>query len=164
MNDLAKEINELAEKLKTPTGDNDEDLATLGLLIEKTTEFRNRLEKKMKYSSPLKKKILRTQIVDLDNQLTQFRHGFVKFKAKCLEDKRIQAEKDAELDKLFDETDLLVAKMYIIAKHQMPTDFFKELERSIVDNLTPELVEDFYEIVAHLEATQLEDILAGKYI
>lgn len=163
MKELADELNELVAKIENSADNNDEeDIENFNLFLEKTIELRNRLEKKMKYSSPTKKRILRLQIIDLDNRIAQYKHGFKDFKGKCEEEKQVKAKKKAELDKLFDEADLKVAKMYIIAKYQAPKSFFNGLHHSIVDNLPPELVKEFYERVAYLEKTKLKEILAGK--
>jgi chromosome segregation ATPase len=162
MKDLADEIQALADRINNPENSDEEVLEICATMVEKLTEFRNRLAKKMKYSSPTKQRILRLQVIDIENQIEQYKQKIKTFREACEKEARTIAEQGEELDELFEQTDLQVAKMYIIAKHQMPKDFFDGLHASIVDNLTPELVQEFYERVAHLEATQLEDILAGK--
>lgn len=59
------------------------------------------------------------------------------------------------------EVEELSEKRYIIIKHTTP-HLFEEFRQISVDCLTPEEFQDFEERIAHLEATQLEDILAGK--
>lgn len=54
-----------------------------------------------------------------------------------------------------------VEKLFIIVKHQTP-HLFAEFEKISTEGLTAEEKQEFYDRIAHLEATQLEDILAGK--
>jgi Fic family protein len=162
MKKLADEVQALADRLQNPDNSDEDVLEICTKMVEKLCEFRAHLVKKMKYSSPTKQKILRLQIIDLENQIEQYKKEVKNFRSICEKETLEITEQEKKLDELFEDTDLQIAKMYIIAKHQMPKDFFEGLHRSIVDNLTPELVEEFYERVAHLEATRLEDILAGK--
>jgi hypothetical protein len=63
----------------------------------------------------------------------------------------------AMLDKGMEATE----KLFIIIKHQMP-HLFKEFEKTVVRDFTDEEKQEFYDKIAHLEATQLDEILGGK--
>jgi len=54
-----------------------------------------------------------------------------------------------------------VEKLFIIMKHQMP-HLFDEFKKIVVEGMTPEGEQEFYDKIAVLEATQLKEILAGK--
>lgn len=162
MKDLANEVKALMDKLANSTGDDAEDIATFTALQEKFTEFRNRLTKKMKYSSPTKARILRLQIVALDNQIAQYKQHFSKYQNSWEEEKRVIAEHEQKMDELFEDLDTQLEKMYIIAKHQMPKEFFEELQAKMFANITLEMRDEFLKRIAFLEETRLADILAGK--
>jgi hypothetical protein len=72
-----------------------------------------------------------------------------------------ESRKDDEMSRLLDEASIIHDKLYIIIKHQTP-EKFEEFRQISVDCLSPDQLEEFLERIAHLEATQLEDILAGK--
>jgi hypothetical protein len=52
-------------------------------------------------------------------------------------------------------------KLYIIVKHQTP-HLFDEFHKIVVQDMTPEEEQEFYDKIAVLEATMLDDILSGK--
>jgi len=165
MGNLPDDLKELFDEIDQSIYEDDEDYKEFAAKLKETIENRARFVKKMKYSSPTKQRFQRIQLVDLDNKIEQIKRKMKEYRESYQTERR-EEEKEAlrekQLDELFEQTDLHLAKMYIIAKHQMPKDFFEGLHASIVDNLPPELVQEFYERVAQLEATQLEDILAGK--
>lgn len=72
-----------------------------------------------------------------------------------------QSRKDDEMTRLLDEASKNHDKLYIIIKHQMP-EKFEEFRQISVDCLSPDELKEFEERIAHLEDTQLEEILAGK--
>lgn len=72
-----------------------------------------------------------------------------------------QTVKDEEMRRLLDDIQRRSEILYIIIKHQTP-HLFEEFHKIQTDTRTPEELEEFYARIAHLEATQLEDILAGK--
>jgi hypothetical protein len=72
-----------------------------------------------------------------------------------------QSRKDEEMAKLFDDMERNMEKLYIIIKHQTP-HLFEEFHRISTETFSPEMLEDFLERIAHLEATRLEEILKGK--
>lgn len=165
MKELAREIVDLAIKLQDLTDDdNDEqDIKNFNLFLEKSLEFRNLLEKKMKYSSPTKKQILRLQVIHLDNEIAQMKQKFKGFVEICEKQARIKAKYEKKLDKFLEQGESEMAKLYIIAKYHLPKAYHEELHVRLVENLTPEQVREFYKRVEHLDATQGEEIIAEDY-
>jgi len=72
-----------------------------------------------------------------------------------------ESRKNGEVSKLLDKGMEAVEKLYIIMKHQMP-HLFEEFKKTVLEGFTPEMVQEFHEKIAHLEATRLDEILEGK--
>ena len=83
------------------------------------------------------------------------------FELAMIEDKTPEEEKEFYFYVKMQEAEELSEKRYIIIKHTKP-HLFEEFHQISVDSLTPEELQEFLDRIAHLEATQLEDILAGK--
>jgi hypothetical protein len=72
-----------------------------------------------------------------------------------------QSGKDKKISGILDKGMESVEKLYIIMKHQMP-HLFDEFKKTVLEGFTPEEVQEFQDRIEHLEATQLDEILAGK--
>ena len=76
---------------------------------------------------------------------------------------RFQAEKRREdkISQLVAKATSAVEKLFIIIKYQVP-HLFEEFKAVATQGLTDDEVQEFYDRIAILEATKLEEILAGK--
>lgn len=155
--DILNKIEELDEE-----ENDDVYIEKQNALIVEFTEERERLAKKIKYSSPTKQRILRIQLVDLDNKLESLKRGLKEFESLNEEEKRVKKNHEKKMDDLFAKADRHLEKIYIVAKHSAPKHFFDQLHQTIMSGLPPEEQKDFLDRIAHLEATKLSEILAGE--
>jgi hypothetical protein len=67
----------------------------------------------------------------------------------------------ADLDETNKEVLIRMQMVYIYYKHRIP-DKLEEIKAAALNGFTPEEIQDFYDGVAILEATQLEEIIAEE--
>jgi hypothetical protein len=72
-----------------------------------------------------------------------------------------QSRKDEELDKILDDMQRNSEKLYVIVKHHTP-HLFEEFHKICTDHLSPYELAEFQKNIAHLEATQLDELLKTK--
>jgi UDP-galactopyranose mutase len=162
MENLQNRLQPLLDEIEKRFAGEDDEYKTAVKQFKDALEFRNRFAKKVKYSSPAKKRILKLQLVDLDNKLEQLKQGFDKYHGACQKEEQIMTEHRQKMDELFDEQDTQLEKIYIIAKHKMPKTFFEGLHAKMFESITLEMQEEVLKRVSFLEETRLEEILAGK--
>jgi hypothetical protein len=83
--------------------------------------------------------------------------------ALAAEYEQFQAERhrEATLDRLFAEADILVKHQFIIIKHTKPK-LFEQFKKITFQDRTADEIEDFYDEIAILEATDLDNILGRE--
>lgn len=151
MKDLADELQELADKFDS-LADDDEIREQVKVFIEKAIAFRNSRQKMMKYYSPTKQRILRLQLIDIDNQIAQLRQHFRLFEDECEEEKR----KDAEVSHILEQGMETTEQIYIELKNNLP-EKFEEFRQTVIEPMPPELKQEFYDRVAAREAEMMKE-------
>lgn len=74
---------------------------------------------------------------------------------------QVESRRKDEVTHVLDKGMEKVEELFIIIKHQKP-HLFDEFKKIVVEHMTPDEEQDFYDKIAVLEATKLKDILAGK--
>jgi hypothetical protein len=149
MKDLADELEELASNFNSWT--DDEARENVKIFIERAIELRNRQQKMMKYYSPTKQRIVRLQLVDMDNQIAQLRQHFRLFEDECEKEK----SKEAEVSELLEQGMETAEQIYIELKNNLP-EKSEEFRQSVIEPMPPELKQEFYDRVAAREADTKE--------
>ena len=157
MKDLADELQELAGKFDSWT--DDEAREQVKIFIEKAIEFTKSRRKMMKYYSPTRQRIVRLQLIDMDNQIAQLRQRFRIFEDECEKEKTKDAEekiKDAEVSQLIEQGMEATEQIYIELKNNLP-EKFEEFRQTVIEPMPPELKQEFYDRVAAREAEMKKD-------
>lgn len=160
INDFEEELR----KLQNEEYSSEEEYKRFEMLIDNWDEWREQTVKNMKYFPAPEQAIKRLQIANLENMIARARRNLKKFQeaGERIEEAEKKIEQaEAGLEEAMEEAERLSEKRYIIIKHTKP-HLFEEFHQISVDCLTPEELQEFLDRIAHLEATQLEDILAGK--
>jgi len=160
INDFEEELRKIRDKEYPP----EEEYERFEAIVDMWDKWLEQTVKDMKYFPAPEQAIKRLQIANLENMIAKGRRNLKEFKeaAEKVEeaDKKIE-EAEAGVEEALQAADRAHEKLYIIIKHTKP-HLFEGFRQISVDSLTPEELKEFLERIAHLEATQLEEILAGK--
>jgi hypothetical protein len=127
--------------------------------VKESIAWHKELAQKRERETPPEK--ISRDMPELFNRYLKIYHAVTgdRFPPERYEDE--QSRKDEEMGKMLDHLDELSNDLYLIIKHQKP-HLFEEFHRITTLDMTPEELEEFQKKIAHLEATRLDEILAGR--
>lgn len=123
----------------------------------KLLEIRDKIDKQREFMTPEKRRETVEKSAELDKKIDDYENQI----AAHYEAYQLLRTIEAEMQKIDARQMVRIQKMYICLKHRAPKEKFDEFVE-IVNTLSPEEREDFYDQVAILEATKLNEILGEE--
>lgn len=120
-------------------------------------ELRDKINKQLEFMTPEKRRETVEKSAELDKKINDFETLI----ATHYQAYQLSRAFQAEMERIDARQMVRIQKMYICLKHRAPKEKFDEFVE-IVDTLSPEERENFYDQVAILEATRLDEILGEK--
>ncbi|HQU86504.1 MAG TPA: hypothetical protein PKY59_25460 [Pyrinomonadaceae bacterium] len=138
-----------AKKVYPMSAEYNKNLQTLTQLLDEREEYKREIA----FLPPEKKAEAFAALGEFDKSLNNLEQ-------KLAEEYDKQQSNEKHKEKLFARIYENMQRTFIVAKHRFKPEDFAAFEKSVLKKMTPAAKKEFYELVAHRESYDLENILA----